>query len=120
MMMDFVRVGTLRVVEGIGRIVARLRGSSAPLLGARWVEVSREVPSGDPLTFERTRGGEATREIALHAGRVHRIPHPLGRVPEGIVFAKNSGGLPVAEGEHTASHLTLIPAVDTSVRLAVL
>jgi hypothetical protein len=106
-----------RCLAGFFAVVA----PSRPMLGARWVEVSRAAPSGDPPTFERAEGAAgATRDVALTAGVVHRVPHPLGRKPEGVLFTANTAGSPIAEGEHTASHLLVTARADTTVRAQVL
>lgn len=92
----------------------------APLLGARWVEVSRSAPAGTPRTFARaTVARDATRDLSLTAVE-HRIPHPLGRAPEGVLAVRNSAGVALVEGTHTADYLILTPAAATTVRLLVL
>ena len=95
-----------------------------PLLGARWVEVSRSTPSGRPLTYQRAGSAQdATRDVRLAVVPLvdpeHRIPHPLGRAPEGVIVVRNSAGATIAEGTHTADYLSLSPSATTTVRLLV-
>lgn len=107
------------LAEQLEGILWPSRRQLAPALGARWVEVSRSAPTGTPRTFARPSSErDATRDIAL-AVSATRIPHPLGRVPEGVAVLRNSAGARLVEGQHDANFLHLTPDVATVVRLQV-
>lgn len=90
-----------------------------PLLGARWVEVSRAAPTGTPRTFARASGAQdATRDLAVTVAE-HRIPHPLGRTPEGVLVVRNTAGSVFVEGAHDKDFLVITPYGDTTLRLLV-
>lgn len=108
------------LAEAVEAILYPAARQLAPLLRARWVEVSRAAPAGTPRTFARPGSArDATRDLSATAA-AQRIPHPLGRVPEGVLVLRNSAGAALVEGEHTADYLSLTPSAATTLRLMVL